>query len=423
MTAATPPVDAVSTAATRPLRRDRDFRRYWGARVSSIAGTAATYVAMPVLMYGLTGSAFYTGLLTAIESVPYVVFGLIGGAVADRYDRRIIMVRADLLNVAVLGSIPLAAALGVLTVGHLLVVAVLTSTLFVFFDAANFGALPTLVGKDRVAAANGAIWSASTGLEIVIPAAAGALVAVIHPAWVIAFNAGTFLASGLLIRAISRPLVDLDRLAVAGKRTLVSLASEAAEGLRFLWHHPTIRPMTLVNATQSVAGGAVVGQLVPYAREALGIGEDDNGLGIMFGAWGLGALIASLLIRRISQRMSPPTVALYTLPASAVCGLAFALAPTFPLAVLALGCWGIAYILIVVNAVIYRQQETPEHLQSRVNVTGRLLSWGVGYTLGGLGGGVVATLADPRWAMGSAAACVAAGVVVGWTSALRTARH
>jgi MFS family permease len=161
MTAASLPVDAATTDRPARLRDDRDFVRYWLARTTSIAGTAATYVALPTLMYRLTESAFYTGVLTAIESVPYVVFGLIGGAVADRYDRRTIMVRSDLLNVLVLGSIPVAAAFGVLTVAHLLIAAALTSTLFVFFDAANFGALPTLVGKDKVPAANGAIWSAA----------------------------------------------------------------------------------------------------------------------------------------------------------------------------------------------------------------------------------------------------------------------
>ncbi len=404
------------------LRDDADFVRYWFARVVSIAGTSATYVALPTLMYRLTGSPLYTGLLTAVESLPYVAFGLIGGAVADRYDRRRIMVRADLLNVLVLGSIPVAAAFGVLTVGHLLAAAALTSTLFVFFDAANFGALPTLVGKARLPAANGAIWSASTALEIVIPATAGALVAIIHPASVISFNAVTFLVSALLIRTITRPLVDLDRIAAAGRRRLSGLGGEVAEGLRFLWQHPTIRPMTLIGTAQALAGGVVVGQLVPYAREVLGIGEDDNSLGIMFGAWGFGALIASLLIGRVAKRLSPARVTLYTLPASALCGLGFALAATFLLAVVALAAWGVAYILIVVNSITFRQQQTPEHLLSRVNVTGRMLSWGIGYTVGGLAGGVIASLTNPRFAMMFAALCIGAAIAIGWTSPLRRAQ-
>lgn len=423
MTATTALTEAVTSSAP-PLRRDPDFRRYWLARVTSIAGTAGTYVAMPTLMYRMTGSALYTGVLTALESVPYVVFGLFGGAVADRADRRRMMIITDVLNAAVLLSIPLAAAFGALTVGHLLVAATLTASLFVFFDAANFGALPTLVGRDRIARANGAVWGASTLLEIGVPAFVGVLVAIVHPATVLAADAATYLVSAFCVARIVRPLSDQDRLAAAaaaGRRMLDGLRTDIAEGLRFLWYHATIRPMTLIGCAQAVAGGVVVGQLVPYAREVLGIGEKDNGLGILFAGWGIGALLATLVMGRLAARFGAARVTLYTLPASFACGAAFAAAPTFPLAVLALTCWGAAYMLIVVNGITYRQQQTPEHLLSRVNVTGRLLSYGIGYTVGGLAGGIIASVSDPRGAMAFASSCVAVAVVIGWLSPLRTA--
>jgi MFS family permease len=423
VTSTTAETGAVTTEPP-PLRHDRDFMRYWLARVASLAGTAATYVAMPTLMYRLTGSALYTGVLTALESLPYLVFGLFGGAVADRVDRRRMMITADVLNAAVLASVPLAAAFDILTVGHLLAAATLTASLFVFFDAANFGALPTLVGRDRIARANGAVWGASTVLEIVVPALAGVLVAVIHPATLMAADALTYLISARFVSRITRPLSDPARLAAAaavGRGLLDGLRADIAEGLRFLWRHATIRPMTLIGTAQAVAGGVVVGQLVPYAREALGIGEKDNGLGILFAGWGVGALVASLLMGRAAARFGAARVTLYALPASFACGIAFALAPTFPLAVLALTLWGVAYILIVVNGVTYRQQQTPEHLLSRVNVTGRLLSYGIGYTMGGFAGGVVAWVTDPRGAMAFAAGCVAVAVLIGWLSPLRGA--
>jgi MFS family permease len=423
VTATTASTEAVTSSAP-PLRRDPDFRRYWLARVTSIAGTAGTYVAMPTLMYRMTGSALYTGVLTALESVPYVLFGLFGGAVADRADRRRMMIITDVLNAAVLLSIPLAAAFGALTVGHLLVAATLTASLFVFFDGANFGALPTLVGRDRIARANGAVWGASTLLEIGVPAFVGVLVAIVHPATVLAADAATYLVSAFCVARIVRPLSDQNRLAAAaaaGRRRLDGLRTDIAEGLRFLWNHATIRPMTLIGCAQAVAGGVVVGQLVPYAREVLGIGEKDNGLGILFAGWGIGALLATLVMGRLAARFGAARVTLYTLPASFACGAAFAAAPTFPLAVLALTCWGAAYMLIVVNGITYRQQQTPEHLLSRVNVTGRLLSYGIGYTVGGLAGGIVASVFDPRGAMAFASSCVAVAVVIGWLSPLRTA--
>lgn len=148
---------AGAPAVPQPLRADRQFRRYWLARVVSLAGSAATYVALPVIVYRLTRSPLVTGLVAALEAVPYLCFGLVAGAVADRIDRRRLMVGADLVSATVIGSVPVAAAGHVLTATHILVVAALAATAFVFFDAANFGALPTLVGTARITAANSAV--------------------------------------------------------------------------------------------------------------------------------------------------------------------------------------------------------------------------------------------------------------------------
>ncbi|HYT30378.1 MAG TPA: MFS transporter, partial [Actinomycetota bacterium] len=147
----------IAPAAER-LRDDPDFRRFWSARMVSLAGSSMTYVALPVLVYAMTRSPLLTGVVAGFEAVPYLLLGLVAGALADRWDRRRVMVTADLASAAALGSLPLAAAFGVLTVPHVLIAALLSPTIFVFFDAANFGAVPTLVGRDRIALANAAIW-------------------------------------------------------------------------------------------------------------------------------------------------------------------------------------------------------------------------------------------------------------------------
>src|SRR6266498_1588148 len=133
-----------------PLRRDTAFRRYWLARVISLLGSAVTYVALPVLVYQVTGSSLWTALVTVAEGAPYLCVGLLAGAVADRGDRRRLMVATDLASAAVLASIPVAYTAGALTAPHVLAAAFAAQTLFVFFDAANFGALPVLVGRDRI---------------------------------------------------------------------------------------------------------------------------------------------------------------------------------------------------------------------------------------------------------------------------------
>src|SRR5688500_17707864 len=154
---------------------------------------------MPVLVYTLTGSPALTALTTVLEALPYLLVGLVAGVVGDRVDRRRVMVGADLANVAVIGSVPLAWWLGGLTVPHVLLAGLLAQTLFTFFDGASFGALPVLVGRDRIGEANAALWGFGGVLDLTVPALVGLALAVMHPADLLAVDALTFLVSALTI--------------------------------------------------------------------------------------------------------------------------------------------------------------------------------------------------------------------------------
>ena len=85
------------------LRDDRDFRLYWSARIVSLTGSLITVVAMPVLVYTLTGSPALTALTTTLDALPYLLIGLFAGALSDRWNRKRVMVAADLANVLVIG--------------------------------------------------------------------------------------------------------------------------------------------------------------------------------------------------------------------------------------------------------------------------------------------------------------------------------
>jgi hypothetical protein len=172
--------------------------------------------------------------------------------------------------------VPIAYALGALTAGHVLVVAFLTQILFVFFDAANFGALPALVDRARIASANSAVHGGSTVLELVTPGAAGLLLAVSAPAPLLLIDAVSFVASALLVRAIATPL----RAPVPDTPT--RLIADIREGLAFLVRHPVVRVQTLVGCLQSMTGGAFMGQFVPWLDQVLGVRPSgDPRLGLM----------------------------------------------------------------------------------------------------------------------------------------------
>ena len=175
----------------RTLLRDRDFQRYAAARGLSLVGSIITLVALPVLVYRLTGSASTTALVAGLEAAPYAVFGLFAGALSDRWNRRTVMVVADVCSALLLATVPVAHLLGMLTVPHVLAVAFLGPTVGTFFDGAVIGAVPMLVGRSRIAQANAYVWSLQGVVEVVMPAAVGVALAVLHPATLLIARPGS----------------------------------------------------------------------------------------------------------------------------------------------------------------------------------------------------------------------------------------
>lgn len=135
-------------------------------------GTAVSAIALPILVYQLTKSATLTGLLFALRVLPYLLVGLIAGPIADRGNRRLLIIGGNLVEGALVASVPIAALFDVLTVAQIYVVTLGSATMFVFSDAAVFGAVPALVGTKRLPAANGFLSALQSGSEIAGPAIA-----------------------------------------------------------------------------------------------------------------------------------------------------------------------------------------------------------------------------------------------------------
>jgi MFS family permease len=411
-------------AVTTRLRDDRDFRRYWLARMASLSGSLVTAVAMPVLVYRLSHSAGLTALTTTLEALPYLVVGLFAGALGDRLDRKRVMVAADLANVAVVGSVPVAWWLGGLTVPHVLVAGLLAQTLFTFFDGANFGALPVLVGRERVGEANAAVWGFGGVLDLMVPAGVGLALAVIHPADLLALDALSFLASALLVRSIQQALSvprQRDRQTDGLRGTARQVRAEIAEGVRFLWHHEGVRSNTVVGTLQSIAGAGWVALFVPWADQTLGIGTSGWRFGLVYSVWGIGGIIASAITPRLLRVQSAAALTLWWIPVSAAAGVTVALLTNWVVITVLMVVWGIAYQLVIINSITYRQQVTPEHLLSRVNTAGRMLSWGLGWSLGSVVAGALASQIGVRPAMIAVVSVGVLAAVFAWTSPLRQA--
>jgi MFS family permease len=403
------------------LFRERDFTLYFFAGAISSAGTTITLVVLPILVFQLTGSAFLTGLLGALEVLPYLVFGLVSGALADRMNRRRMMIVCDLINALLLASIPLAAWLNVLTIAHIYIVALLSATAFVWFDAGNFGALPTLVGRERIVEANSIITAIGTMALIVGPAVGGALAAWIGAGSAIAFDALSYVVSAVLLALIGRSF-DAPRQASESTSEAISLVSrtlgDIREGLVYLWNQKLVRTLTLLGFGVSFTGGAITSLLVVYAVRALRIPDTDARIGLLFTAGAVGSLVASLALPRLIRYMSPARITMLSLFPNAFFGFALAFAPNWIIGMVTYAARQAFYMLIVINGISIRQQVTPDHLQSRVNSTARMIAWG-GTPFGAAVGGLLAEATDIRTTFFVMSVLMTLLAVLGWYSPLR----
>lgn len=239
------------------------------------------------------------------RSRPYLVFGLLAGAMADRMPRRRTMVLADLAGSLSLATIVIAWLADTRTGIHVLVVAGLVGTASCGSNAASWGAMPRLVGRDRLAEANGIVWSSVIALGIVVPSLTGLVLSVTRPVVVLGVDAVSFVVSALMIMVIRKPLgphrirTDVPGTAVQTVRT------DVTEGLRFVWGHMVLRILTFAGFGLSLSGGAVVSLLVVHARAELAIAPDSRTIGLLFTAGAAGAMAASRLLGRLSRRFGP----------------------------------------------------------------------------------------------------------------------
>ncbi|MCD9874660.1 MFS transporter [Streptomyces guryensis] len=407
--------DPTPEAPDIPLRLVPDFRWFWLSRVVSGLGSAVTTVALPVLAFQETGSPLMVSLVAAAATLPYVVFGLIAGTVADRTDRRRLMILTDWLNAGCIASVPAASALGILTGGQVLLVALVSAALGLFFDAGVYGFVPDIVGKDKLTEANSAVYGAQTVVRIAGNAVAGALIVLFRPAGTLALDALSFAASALLLKAVTHTTARSDKQVA----TRPGFKESVREGLGFLHHHPTLRLMTVVGTLQSFSGGAIIGQLVVFADRVLGIHGSDGRIGLLYMAWSAGGIGGSFLLPRLRRHFEAFPLLLGVLPLGSLLGLVVVLSSDWRVTMAALTLWGSAYLVVLVNTMTYSQEVTPAELQGRVNTTRRMLSSGLGVPLGALVAGTLTVRAGVQAGMSTAVGSIALAALLVWSFQVR----
>jgi len=392
-----------------PLRRDRPFVVYFGASVVSFVGMQIGRVVLPTLVFQLSGSALRTGLLVTVQTAPSVLFGLVAGAIADRGDRRRIMIVGYAATGLALAVVPVLHAVGALTVGWLYVAAFVSASAYVWAEAADFGALPAIVGRARLAEASSLIHGTWTVAGVIGLPLGGVLVAVIGAPAAVGVNAATFGCIAATLPMIRRPL-NTTRDGTGGRPSPRRVLGDIVEGWRFIRRHRLQWPITVLGAISSIVVGGAVGLVVVYGVRQLGLPDDDGRIGLLYAFGAFGALAATTLFPLLHRRCDPGLVALRAQSLNAVALVAMAFTTNVAVGLGLLLVWEFAITLGVVNLITLRQQITPDTLQGRVNATVRMIATG-GQALGAALGGAVADRLSLRATYLAMAVCVA-GVVV-----------
>lgn len=356
-----------------------DFWKFWSGETISSFGSSVTMFALPLLAFNLTGSALSLGVTSAMFGLPHLFFGLFIGAWVDRVDRKRLMIIVDLLSAAVVAALPLAAAVGALSIWWIYTTAFVLATLGIAFQAAQFAAIPSLVSRDQLVTANGRIQASFSAATVVGPLAAGALLAFIPIDGLLYIDAATFVISALALSLIARPFN------VAGGRARATLREDVMEGLRYVLRHPVLRNISVMMALINFVGVTVFAQLVLFAKQRFGV--SDNELGLLFAANGAGVALMSLAAGPLRSRWSFGNVALGALMLNGVLTVALAFAPSYPLAVALSALASGLGILFNINTGSLRQAIVPNHLLGRIITIAMVLAWSaspLGATLGGL---------------------------------------
>ncbi|MFE7777594.1 MFS transporter [Streptomyces sp. NPDC057445] len=373
--------EAVDTARATPTWSG-GFGRLWTAAVVSKFGDSLRTAAMPLLAASLTGDPLLIASVTACGYLPWLLFGLLGGALADRVDQRRAMWAVDLVRGVLMAAFAVAVALGHASIALLIAVAFALTTLQTLFDNAATALLPSLVPAEALGSANTRL---ATGQQMAGTFLAGPLVPVLLVAGAAApyaADAATYGLAALLVASLR----------VAGpergpRKAGSTLRAEIAEGLRALWRDRTLRALCIATTLCNIGMGALIATLVLHVTRRLDAG--NGGYAAVITAYGAGAVAGGLLARRMSERIG--RIRSVFLAGTVQTGCLFAMGTVRELwvTIAAMALFGLMGLVWNTNQVTLMQERSPEGMLGRIGSAFRTAAV-AGAPLGAVLGGAAA---------------------------------
>jgi MFS family permease len=374
-----------------PSLRQRNFVLIWLGQTTSLFGTQLTAVAVPITaVVVLKATAMETGILGALDTFPFLLFGMVAGVLLDRRKRRPILIWANIIQAVALSSVPIAYLMGKLTIVQLFLAVFAVGAMAVFFDLGYQAYLPSLVGREVLLKANARLQISESLADVASPGIAGALISALGGPFVIALDVISYVISSLTISALpsDAPPTRTEPLQQSIKP---SAWASMREGLSVVRQNVILRWCTAAAVVTNLCVSALMAVFFLFLIRDAGMGPTQ--IGLIVSAGGLGAVAGGLALNRLTRLFG---VGPMLIRAAAMPGFGYLILA----AVHGRSAWAVAAAAIAdfiglfslpvfnVTVITFRQMVTPDHLLGRVNATVRTCAWG-GVSLGSLLGGVL----------------------------------
>ncbi len=337
--------------------RNPNFSKIWTGQLISTMGSALTSLAASIYVFRLTNSAMSVGLMLMATAAPSLLVGLFAGVFVDRFDRKRIMIIADLIRAVLVFLIPFLVPLNVI---WLYVIVMLTSAIGQFFDPAQESLLPEVASEQELAAANSLMAISSFGSTAIGFAASGLIAAAADISWAFYLDAISFLISAACIFLLSIKPIQAE-----GETNAATVIRNLKIGIKQLFDTPILRSLFLSSIPTLLAFGLSNALLLPFALRALKATEFEYG--IQEGLTSLGFVAGSLVIAGLFDRMREGAWIATGFIAMSMASIAYSFTHSIPLAIAIVTISGFFNAPSSIGRRLVVQRNTPREMRGRVN--------------------------------------------------------
>jgi len=337
--------------------RNRSFSLLWTGQLVSTIGSALTSLAASIYIFRLTGSALSVGLMLMATAAPSLLVGLFAGVFVDRYDRKRIMIIADIARAILIALVPILVPSNVI---WLYVIVMLTSAIGQFFDPAHESVLPEVASDEELAAANSLIAISSFGSTAVGFAAAGLIASAANINWAFYVDAITFVISAVCVYMISIKPIQAEE-----ETSAAVVIKNLRAGVRQLFSTPVLRSLFSVQVVVLISFGLTNTLLLPFALNALNATEFEYGL--QEGLTSIGFVVGSLLMAKVFDRLQGGQWMAISFLGMGLVNVVYSFLHSIPLAIALITFSGFFNAPSAIGRRLIVQRNTPAEMRGRVS--------------------------------------------------------